>query len=105
MADRLISEKRFVDDLYGCLNGFDFELEDVLNVLKGVESVNATPIVHGYWSKATGMMPPEFFGRHICSVCDHFAPNDYYHNTHEWLSPICPNCGAKMDLKEGENNG
>ena len=35
MADRLISEKRFVDDLYGCLNGFDFELEDVLNVLKG----------------------------------------------------------------------
>lgn len=64
--------------------------------------VDAVPVVHGRWLKATGMMPPEYFGRHVCSVCDNFAPNEF-HGTHEWLSPICPYCGAKMD-EDGDSD-
>lgn len=71
----------------------------VVNLLDDAPTVDAVPVVHGKWVKATGMMPPEYFGKHVCSVCDHFAPN-YFQGTHEWLSPICPCCGAKMDEKK-----
>lgn len=50
---------------------------------------------HGRWVKATGYMPSEYFGQHMCSVCEHFAPN--YLSNGEWLSPVCPSCGAIMD--------
>lgn len=72
MKDKLISEHRFVEDLYGCLDGFDFDLEDVLNVLKGVEPVDAVQVVrckhcavpHNYSTgcpKLGGLIPPEDF--------------------------------------------
>lgn len=81
------------------------ELQVLLKLINEQPSVEAVSVVHGHWLKATGMMPPEYFGRHVCSVCDHFAPNEFHgYNTHEWLSPICPHCGAKMDKKGGEHN-
>lgn len=73
---------------------------EVKHIIK-TRTVDAVHVVHGHWLKATGMMPPEWFGRHVCSICDNFAPNEF-HGTHEWLSPICPNCGAKMDRKDDE---
>ena len=68
------------------------DTEDILNA----PTVDAVPVVHGHWIKATGMMPPEYTGRHVCSVCNYFAPNEFH--SREWLSPICPNCGTKMDI-------
>ena len=85
-------------NVYSCLGTCD-----IVKHIFMADTVDAIPIVHGNWLKATGMMPPEYFGKHICSVCNSFAPNDYYHRTHEWLSPICPNCGAKMDIVQQEN--
>lgn len=80
---------------------------DVFVPLKDISdapTIDAVQVVRGEWLKVTGMMPPEYFGRHVCSVCDHFAPNEHY-GTHEWLSPICPNCGSKMDKqKDGKQN-
>lgn len=75
-----------------CTNNNNF---DSCKLIDSAPIVDAEPVVQGQWLKAIGMMPPEWFGRHVCSVCDHFAPNDSY-GTHEWLSPICPYCGAKM---------
>lgn len=77
------------------------ELQVLLKLINEQPTVDAVPVVHGHWLKATGMMPPEWFGRHVCSVCDNFAPAEF-RRTHEWLSPICPNCGAKMDRKDDE---
>lgn len=63
-------------------------------------TIETEPVRHGRWVKAHGMMPPEFFGRHKCSLCGHFALS--WKIGHEELSNYCPNCGAKMDAKEGE---
>lgn len=60
-------------------------------------TLDVAPVVHAKWAKAHGMMPPEYFGRHVCSHCDQFALNDKVGR--EKLSNWCPNCGAKMDLK------
>ena len=49
----------------------------------------------GRWYKPTGMMPPEYAGRHRCSECDGFAMHDW--KTHrEVLTDFCPWCGADM---------
>ncbi len=52
-------------------------------------------VASGRWYKPTGMMPPEFTGRHRCSVCEGFAMHDWKHHK-EQLTPFCPHCGAKM---------
>lgn len=59
-------------------------------------TIEAEPVRHGQWIKGHGMMPPEYFGRHKCSLCGHFALSRKI--GHEELSNYCPNCGAKMDL-------
>lgn len=53
------------------------------------------------WYKPTGMMPPEFTGRHRCSACDGFAMHDWKHHR-EQLTPFCPHCGAKMENGDSE---
>lgn len=50
------------------------------------------------WVKATGMMPPEWHGRHICSFCKEFALRDFHYR--ESLSNYCPNCGAEMESED-----
>ncbi len=114
MKDRLISESRFVEDLYGCLDGFDFDLEDVLNVLKGVESVDAVPVVHGFLKNVPykNFDPPdapygnevdeetgwtfEWDTKTVCSVCGY--------EPYSFKPKYCENCGAHMDENEGEQD-
>ena len=48
----------------------------------------------GEWVKITGMAPPEYHGRHMCSLCGKFALHDKWH---EVLSNYCPYCGATMN--------
>ena len=67
--------------------------------LEGFSPMYAVEVVHGRWVKAHGMMPPEYHWRHVCSVCDGWALQDFYGR--ERFSLFCPNCGAKMDAKEG----
>lgn len=62
-------------------------------------SINPTadvaPVVHGRWVRIQGMAPPEYHGKHRCSVCYARALERKFH---EELSDHCPNCGAKIDL-------
>ena len=44
------------------------------------------------WVKLTGMMPPEYCGRHECQHCG-FIQNYHFR---EVLYPYCPRCGSKM---------
>ena len=69
--------------------------EDVTRLLS-LSSADVQPVVHGEWYKPTGMMPPEYTGRHRCSLCDGFAMHEWKHHR-EVLTDYCPNCGAKMD--------
>lgn len=105
VAEKLKSYIR--DDSMKNLNSKEI-LAIVIDLVKhDAPTIDAVPMVHGHWLKATGMMPPEWFGKHVCSVCDHFAPNDEYRGIHEMLSPICPHCGAYMDMEKngGGSNG
>ena len=56
-----------------------------------VESVDAVPVVHGRWTDKDG-------GIATCSVCgDRWGV---------WsVMKYCPNCGARMDGKDGGGNG
>lgn len=53
----------------------------------------------GEWIAYTGMLPPEFHGKHYCSNCGHvlhLALNGGIYN-------YCPNCGTKMKRVDDEN--
>jgi len=54
-------------------------------------TVDAVPVVHGRWTDKDG-------GIATCSVCgDRWGV---------WsVMKYCPNCGARMDGKEGDQNG
>lgn len=76
--------------------------ETAYDVVAYAQSVDAEPVRHGRWVKAHGMMPPEYFGRHECSLCKHFALSRKI--GHEELSNYCPNCGARMHNEEDEED-
>lgn len=65
--------------------------------LHRIPAADVVPMWHGRWVKATGMMPPEYCGLHICSECGHYAGRKPPYGGREMLSDYCPNCGAKMD--------
>lgn len=74
--------------------GFDCALHACIDAVDEVPVFD--PVRHGRWVKLTGAMPPEYFGRHFCSLCESAAP--YYQTSNiERLSPWCPECGAQMD--------
>lgn len=69
----------------------------VISSIDEAETVDAAPVVHGKWQeeiiKATGEWKHKFdtWQPISCSICHKPAHNEY---------PYCPNCGAKMDLKD-----
>lgn len=70
------------------------DFEDAYEIVQNAPVEDVAPVVHGEWLKKTGMAPPEYHGRHTCSICGKFAPYDRFHKR---LSDYCQNCGAKMD--------
>lgn len=66
-------------------------LATVINELEMLPAADVAPVVHGKW----------VYGEDVdiqCSVCgvDALTEGDY----RQVKSRYCPNCGAKMDLKE-----
>lgn len=64
---------------------------DLIQTIAGQPTVDAVPVVHGEWI----MIDPKNIIE-ICSQCrhtDYFARHSHY----------CPNCGAKMDGKEQDD--
>ena len=93
-----------VDDLPNCYNGFSdtYDKACIIGVLEELPPADVAPVRHGRWEKATGMMPPEYCGLHICSECGHYAGRKPPYGGKEMLSDYCPNCGALMD-KDGDS--
>ena len=52
-------------------------------------AIEAEPVKHGRWTPVTNGR-----GGFECSICHSYAPS--YQDGVEWLSPYCPNCGARM---------
>lgn len=67
------------------------------NEIMRMPFIDAEPVKHGKWSKQC--LQQDVFGDYrvgfICSACKNFVPIK---------GKYCAECGAKMDLKDGENN-
>lgn len=75
--DALLKHKRYISlDRY--------EIECIVDVDRIIEATPAdvAPVKHGKWNRTTS--------DYECSNCQY--PMDY-------ITPYCPNCGAKMDLE------
>lgn len=69
--------------------------QEAIDALYALPSTEVEPIKHGRWEPVTNGR-----GGFECSICHSYAPS--YQDGVEWLSPYCPNCGAKMNTEEGE---
>lgn len=94
-ADEAIKWQR-----YGNTNSILYR-QYAVEVLENAPTVDAVPIIHGYWIDMQEDDATEGMWR--CSVCS----SDRYFDI---MTPAecgcyyCPNCGAKMDLKSEEAN-
>ena len=84
------------DAIDACIRVQEHHAYDEIEEIKALPPADVQTVVHGEWYKPTGMMPPEYTGRHRCSLCDGFAMHEWKHHR-EVLTDYCPNCGAKMD--------
>ena len=67
--------------------------DDHVELAKYLIANDVKPAVHGRWEKQLGM--------DHCSVCHKVRPYDVQADEAKyWPCDYCPNCGAKMDLKE-----
>ena len=81
-------------------------VDDIILLASAVECLSAAdvvPVVHGRWVKE----PPyksiggEYLKALICSKCNSFFVSD---GNKPWqMHNYCPNCGAKMDGKEQDD--
>ena len=103
----LISRQAALDALEGidCSDGVGIStlkcdtVNDAITVIKALPTVDAVPVVHGHWIKF-GVSDKDGNQQYRCSVCE----------CEEIHSPFvkvnyCWNCGARMDGKEGDQNG
>ena len=74
----------------------------LIKAVKEVPTVDVETVKHGHWKKWDGMIPVGYEGKHYCSLCGGHAPFD--RGFHERLTEWCCGCGAKMDLKDGEQD-
>lgn len=81
----------------------DFALYKISNF----PTADVEPVVHGEWhynenGRDFGLGA---WGCSCCDTCNHNIPGNPNINPYIWSgSKFCPNCGAKMDGKERQNN-
>lgn len=95
MADKYISVTEVRKKLYYIFRAYgvsEIVKQAILNAIKKITSADGAPVKCGKWMKIQN------FAR--CSECRH----EVNWGSKDFLSPYCPNCGAKMDGKEGEKN-
>lgn len=81
-------EDHFPDAEYAYNDG----LIAAMNAVAAVPAADVAPIVHAHW-----IWGKQILNRQVCSHCS--ASFDSLENDR-----YCPNCGAKMDECEGEDN-
>ena len=76
---------------------FDFGemVELFLQTVDEQPTIDAVPVVHGEWILSHEDVDGSPFTGERCSICDWWKSMGVYN--------YCPNCGAKMDGKENNN--
>lgn len=76
-----------------------YELVAFQQDVRQIQKIEAEPVRHAHWIQGEGI-----FCRHIvkCSHCGNFLDMGGV-NAGRGNANFCPNCGAKMDDREGES--
>lgn len=73
---------------------------DAIDMIEDAPAADVAPVVHGRWIR------PHWKNNNYCCDCSECG-GEAMHRDYQWdkngVYPICPNCGAKMDGKEGAN--
>lgn len=75
---------------------YPFEKNEAIRRIEDSTPADVAPVVHGkwehpHWHNSTHCMN--------CSVCKQEAQHGEFRGVEKFY-PICPNCGAKMDLED-----
>lgn len=100
----MATENRLIDahDLWSDImmlphNGDMISSEEVEQAIKDAPTVDAVDVVHGRWEPSEAMILSA-----KCSECKCWVTK---HSIDEPDFRYCPNCGAKMDGEETDNEG
>lgn len=93
-----ISKKCIYDIIYKHQQGLQnmgaiLMLDAIDKEVQKVPIADVQPVNHGRWIECCNELDKK------CSCCDKV------HGTIYEKEPFCPNCGARMDLKDGDTNG
>lgn len=73
---------------------------DAIDMIEDAPAADVAPVVHGRWIR------PHWKNNNYCCDCSECG-GEAMHRDYQWdkngVYPICPNCVAKMDGKEGAN--
>lgn len=80
-----------------------FDCEDVISSVENAPTADVAPVVRGRWIPNTEAFTPA----NRCSACGYNDPEiaicrGTYQFVRQESRNYCPNCGAKMDGKEGD---
>ena len=67
----------------------------IIKLIERMKKADVVEVKHGEWVKAAAYNDG-IFNTVKCSICETFQPIGEW----DWQA-YCPNCGAKMDKKEG----
>lgn len=81
--------------------GYNDGIDMAITVLNGLPTVDAVPVVHGRWIRVYSR--PGVF-KYLGWTCDQCGQRTVHEYAPQWYK-FCPNCGAKMDGKDGDGNG
>lgn len=74
-----------------------YHSNEIKSMLENIPTVDAVPVVHGKW------IHPHWRNSDFCYNCS-ACNGESMHKDYRWadkgIYPICPNCGAKMDLED-----
>lgn len=71
--------------------GYNFAVQEYREEVKEIPAADVKPIKHGRW-----IPDKNPYGKYFCSECNNARIT--------FKEKYCSNCGARMDLKEGEKN-
>lgn len=78
--------------------GFDDGVQMMLDEIQDAPTVDAVPVIHGHWVANMAYYCDESgVVDYKCSECSSYVVYE------EYLPNYCPNCGAKMEEKDGEH--
>ncbi len=72
--------------------------DEIVDALENIPAADVAPVVHGRWIR------PHWRNSNYCCDCSECG-GEAMHRDYQWnkngIYPICPNCGAKMDIEDG----